>query len=334
VNAVSTQDLPRAAELEQYRRELTGYCYRMLGSGYEAEDAVQNTMLRAWRALARFDDQAGLRPWLYRIATNVCIDMLNGRSRRALPMDVARVGTREGQLVDRRPGSAWIEPAPDSLVLPSVGEPAERAVARESVRLAFIAALQRLAPRQRAVLILRDVLQWRAAEVATLLESTTDSVHSTLRRARAALEPIDRDTTPGEPSDDHRALLAAYVDAFERQDVNALVALLREDAIVEMPPFELWLRGVADIRDWLIAHDALRDHVLVPVRANGGPAAAVYVPTAPGGTSSAFAIHVLDVVDGRISAIRSFIDPGLFALFGLPLRRSGDSGGSARGSIT
>jgi RNA polymerase sigma-70 factor (ECF subfamily) len=305
--------------LEHYRRELTGYCYRMLGSAHEAEDAVQNTMLRAWRALPRFDDQAGLRPWLYRIATNVCIDMLNGRSRRALPMDVARVGTSEGRLIDRRPGSAWIEPAPDSLVLPSDGDPAERAVARESVRLAFIAALQRLAPRQRAVLILRDVLHWRAGEVAALLESTTDSVNSSLRRARAALEPIDRDSTPGQPSDDDRATLAAYVEAFERDDVNALVALLREDAIVEMPPFELWLRGAADIRDWLIAHDALRDHLLVPIQANGAPAAAVYVPTAPGGMPTAFAIHVLAVVDGRISAIRSFIDPELFVLFGLPL---------------
>ena len=319
MNAVSTTGLPGAAELEQYRRELTGYCYRMLGSAYEAEDAVQNTMLRAWRALPRFDDQAGLRPWLYRIATNVCIDMLNGRSRRALPMDVARVGTSEGRLIDRQPGSAWIEPAPDSLVLQSAGDPTERVVARESVRLAFIAALQRLAPRQRAVLILRDVLHWRAAEVATLLESSTDSVNSSLRRARATLEPIDRDSTPNEPSDDHRALLDAYVDAFERQDVNALVSLLREDAIVEMPPFELWLRGATDIRDWLIAHDALRDHRLVPIRANGAPAAAVYVPAAPGGTPTAFAIHVVDVVDGRISAIRSFIDSGLFALFGLPL---------------
>jgi RNA polymerase sigma-70 factor (ECF subfamily) len=237
-------------------------------------------------------------------------------------MDVARVGTSEGRLIDRRPGSAWIEPAPDSLVLPSDGDPAERAVARESVRLAFIAALQRLAPRQRAVLILRDVLHWRAGEVAALLESTTDSVNSSLRRARAALEPIDRDSTPGQPSDDDRATLAAYVEAFERDDVNALVALLREDAIVEMPPFELWLRGAADIRDWLIAHDALRDHLLVPIQANGAPAAAVYVPTAPGGMPTAFAIHVLAVVDGRISAIRSFIDPELFVLFGLPLEHT------------
>ncbi len=318
MNAVSTSSHPRTAELEQHRRELTGYCYRMLGSGHEAEDAVQNTMLRAWRALPRFADDDALRPWLYRIATNVCIDMLNGRARRALPMDVARVGTRAGRLIDRRPASEWVEPAPDSLVLPTIADPAERAVARESVRLAFIAALQRLAPRQRAVLILRDVLHWRAAEVATLLESSTDSVNSTLRRARTALEPIDRDTTPHEPAADHRDLLAAYVDAFERDDIDALVRLLREDAIVEMPPFELWLRGAADIRAWLITHDALRAHVLVPLEANGAPAAAVYVPPMPGATPAAFAIHVLDVVDGRISAIRSFLDPRLFALFGLP----------------
>ena len=319
MNAVTTTGLPRAAELEQYRRELTGYCYRMLGSAYEAEDAVQNTMLRAWRALPRFDDQAGLRPWLYRIATNVCIDMLNGRSRRALPMDVARVGTSEGQLIDRRPGSAWIEPAPDSLVLPSTAIPRSAWSrvnpygSRSSPRCSGSRRVN--APCSSCATCCTGA----PAEVATLLESTTDSVNSSLRRARAALEPIDRDSTPSEPSDDHRALLAAYVDAFERQDVNALVALLREDAIVEMPPFELWLRGAADIRDWLIAHDALRDHLLVPVRANGAPAAAVYVPNAPGGTPTAFAIHVLDVVDGRISAIRSFIDPGLFALFGLPL---------------
>ena len=165
-----------AEELEPYRRELTGYCYRMLGSVHEAEDAVQDAMLHAWRALATFEDRAGLRPWLYRIATNVCIDMLKGRSRRALPMDVAPVGTSEGRLVDRRADETWIEPAPDSLILSFDGDPAERAVSQESVRLAFIAALQHLAPRQRAVLILRDVLRWRAAEVAVLLETSADAV--------------------------------------------------------------------------------------------------------------------------------------------------------------
>ena len=185
MSAVTASAAIPAEQLEQYRRELTGYCYRMLGSIHEAEDAVQDTMLRAWKALARFEDRAGLRPWLYRIATNVCLDMLKSRSRRALPMDVAPVGTSEGRLIDRRPDESWIGPAPDSLTLAFDGDPAEHAVSRESVRLAFIAALQHLAPRQRAVLILRDVLRWRAAEVAVLLETSSDAVNSALRRARA-----------------------------------------------------------------------------------------------------------------------------------------------------
>ena len=304
--------------MEPYRRELTGYCYRMLGSVHEAEDAVQDTMLRAWKALDRFDDRAGLRPWLYRIATNVCIDMLKGRSRRALPMDVARVGTSEDRLIDRRSDETWIGPAPDSVTLSFDTDPAERAVSHESVRLAFIAALQHLAPRQRAVLILREVLRWRAAEVAELLETSADAVNSALRRARAALEGTERDSAPSEPSPDNRELLAAYIDAFDRHDVEALVTLLRDDAVVEMPPFDLWLRGTDDIRQWLIAVDALADHTLTPVSANGSPAVAVYRPDEPGGEPTAFAIHVLDVVAGRISAIHSFIDPTLFEHFGLP----------------
>jgi RNA polymerase sigma-70 factor (ECF subfamily) len=209
---------------------------------------------------------------------------------------------------------------PDSLILPLNGDPAEHAASRESVRLAFIAALQHLAPRQRAVLILRDVLRWSAAEVAVLLETSPDAVNSALRRARAALPPIDRDSAPSKPSVDDRELLAAYIDAFERHDVEALVALLHDDAVVEMPPFEFWLRGADDIRHWLIAVDALADHVLRPVSANGSPAAAVYRPESPGAQPTAFAIHVLDVVAGRISAIHSFIDPTLFELFGLPSR--------------
>ena len=188
---------------------------------------------------------------------------------------------------------------------------------RESVRLAFIAALQHLAPRQRAVLILRDVLRWRAAEVAVLLETSSDAVNSALRRARAGLEGTQRDSAPSEPSAEDAALLAAYIDAFERHDVEALVSLLRDDAIVEMPPYDLWLRGIDDIREWLIAVDALADHTLTPVRANGAPAAAVYRPEEPGGEPTAFAIHVLDVVAGRISAIHSFMDPTLFEAFGL-----------------
>ncbi len=319
VSADSAGTAIPAEQLEQYRRELVGYCYRMLGSIYEAEDAVQDAMLRAWRALPTFEDRTGLRPWLYRIATNVCIDMLRGRSRRALPIDVAPVASGELRRGDARPEATWIQPAPDSLVLPADGDPAERAVSRESVRLAFIAALQHLAPRQRAVLILRDVLRWRAAEVAALLETSTDAVNSTLRRARAALPAMDRDAAPTQPLPSDRELLAAYIDAFERNDVGALVGLLRDDAILDMPPFELWMQGPDDIRRWLVAVDALGQEQLTPVYANGSPAVAVYRPQAPGAPPTAFSIQVLDIVAGRISAIHVFLDPALFELFGLPV---------------
>jgi RNA polymerase sigma-70 factor (ECF subfamily) len=305
-------------QLEQYRGELTGYCYRMLGSIHEAEDAVQETMLRAWRALATFEDRTGLRPWLYRIATNACIDMLKGRSRRALPIDVAPVATGELRRGDARPEARWIQPAPDGLVLPPDGDPAERVVSRESVRLAFIAALQYLAPRQRAVLILRDVLRWRAAEVAVLLETSTGAVNSALRRARAALAAVDRDSTRSQPSAGDRELLSAYIDAFERSDVDALVGLLRDDAVLEMPPFELWMRGPDDIRRWLVAVDAFGQELFTPIKSNGSPAVAVYRPRSPGGRPTAFSIQVIDNVAGRIGGIHVFVDPALFLLFGLP----------------
>jgi len=318
VSAVTTTGAIPAEQLEQYRRELVGYCYRMLGSIHEAEDAVQDTMLRAWRALAAFEDRAGLRPWLYRIATNVCLDMLKGRSRRALPMDIAPIATGDLRRGDPRPEATWIQPAPDSLILPPDGDPAEHAVSQESVRLAFIAALQHLAPRQRAVLILRDVLRWHAAEVATLLDTSADAVNSVLRRARVALTAIDRDSAPSQPSAGDRELLAAYVSAFERNDVDALVALLRDDAILEMPPFELWMQGRDDIRRFLLAVDACHEELVTPVGANGSPAVAVYRPAAPGGLPTAFALHVLDVVGGRINVMHVFLDPALFELFGLP----------------
>jgi RNA polymerase sigma-70 factor (ECF subfamily) len=291
----------------------------MLGSIYEAEDAVQDTMLRAWRARDTFEDRTGLRPWLYRIATNVCIDMVKGRSRRALPMDVAPVATGEFRRGEARPESTWIQPVPDRLILPPDGDPAERAVSRESVRLAFIAALQHLAPRQRAVLILRDVLRWRAGEVAVLMETSADAVNSALRRARAAVAAVDRESAPSQPSAADRELLTAYVDAFERNDVDALVGLLREDAILQMPPFELWMRGPDDIRRWLLAVDAFGQERLTPISANGSPAAAVYRPPAPGDQPTAFSIQVLDVVNGRIGGIHVFLDPALFKIFGLPL---------------
>jgi RNA polymerase sigma-70 factor (ECF subfamily) len=318
VSAVTATGAIPAEQLEPYRRELVGYCYRMLGSIHEAEDAVQDTMLRAWRALATFEDRTGLRPWLYRIATNVCLDMLKGRSRRALPMDVAPVATGELRRGDPRSEATWIQPAPDRLILPPDGDPAERVVSRESVRLAFIAALQHLAPRQRAVLILRDVLRWRATEVAVLLETSADAINSALRRARAALAAIDRDFAASQPVAADRELLAAYIDAFERDDVDALVGLLRDDAILEMPPFELWMQGPDDIRRWLLAVDAFGQELLTPVDANGSPAVAVYRPRTPGEQPTAFSIQVLDIVAGRISAIHVFLNPALFELFGLP----------------
>lgn len=317
----STNTIP-PEQLEQYRTQLTGYCYRMLGSIYDAEDAVQDTMLRAWKALPKYEDRTALRPWLYRIATNVCTDMLKGRSRRALPMDVVPVTTGELRRGDARPEMTWIQPAPDSLVLSFDADPAELAVARESVRLAFIAAMQHLAPRQRAVLILRDVLRWRAAEVAALLETSADAVNSALRRARATLAGVERDSAHSQPSAGDRELLAAYIDAFERHDLDALIGLLRDDAILEMPPFELWMRGSRDIRRWFLAHDVLGEELLTPVNANGSPAVAVYRPEAPGGQPKAFSIQVLDVVGGRISAIHVFLDPALFRLFGLRIEKA------------
>jgi RNA polymerase sigma-70 factor (ECF subfamily) len=234
-------------------------------------------------------------------------------------MDVAPVATGELRRGDRRPEATWIGPAPDNLVLPLGDDPAEQAVSRESVRLAFIAALQHLPPRQRGVLILRDVLRWRAAEVAVLLETSPDAVNSAVRRARAALAAVDRDSAAREPAPGDREVLTAYLDAFARHDVDALVALLRDDAVLEMPPFELWMRGPDDIRRWLVAADAFRQEQFIPVEANGSPAVAVYRPEAPGGRPRAFTIQVLDVVDGRIAAIHVFLDPTLFDLFGLPL---------------
>src|SRR5688572_3452544 len=230
-------------QLESYRVELTAYCYRMLGSAFEAEDAVQDTMMRAWRSIDRFEGRAALRSWLYRIATNVCLDMLNGRSRRARPMDLAPAQTADSPLGAALPDGAWVEPVPDSRVVPVGGDPAEVTVLRESIRLAFVAALQHLPPKQRAVLILREVLQWQATEVAELLDTTVASVNSALQRARATLATKDVGDTPDQPTDDdQRALLARYVDAFERYDLDSLTALLHEDATWSMPPYELWLQ--------------------------------------------------------------------------------------------
>jgi RNA polymerase sigma-70 factor (ECF subfamily) len=312
-------------DLERHRAELTAYCYRMLGSAFEAEDAVQETLVRAWRAIDSFEGRAALRTWLYRIATNVCFDMLKGRQRRARPMDLGPASTADSPLPVPLPEVAWIEPIPDSLLLPEGGDPAEVAVSRETVRLAFVTALQHLPPRQRAVLILREVLRWKASEVAELLDTTVASVNSALQRARTTLaESNPAATDPFQPMDDEQqALLARYVDAFERYDLDSLVSLLHEDATQSMPPYELWLRGHDDIRRWFLGTGiGCRGSRVVPtVAANGLPAFGQYKPSGPNGGLEPWSLQVVEISAGRIIGLNFFLDTTrLFPLFGLPLR--------------
>lgn len=312
--------------LEAHRSELTGYCYRMLGSAFEAEDAVQETMVRAWRSYERFEGRASLRSWLYRIATNVCLDLLKGSQRRARPMDLASPSSVDSPIGTGLPEAAWIGPIPDQRVLASAGDPAETAVARESIRLAFISALQRLAPRQRAVLILREVLSWSASEVAELLGSSVASVNSALQRARATLAASGDGAAeaPAQPLDDaQQALLRRYVDAFERFDMDALTAVLHEDSTLSMPPYALWLRGRADILKWLLGPGGgCEGSHLVPVRANGRAGFGQY--RADG---KPWALQVIETADGRVTALQSFLDTErLFPLFGLPPRYEGPTG--------
>jgi RNA polymerase sigma-70 factor (ECF subfamily) len=325
-DVVQTPTRELELRLDEYRAELTAHAYRMLGSAFEAEDAVQETLLRAWRSLDRFEGRAALRTWLYRIATNVCLDMLRGRQRRALPMDLGPARTADAPLGEALPEVTWLEPIPDARVLPAGGDPAELAESRETIRLAFVAALQHLPPRQRAVLILREVLRWKATEVAELLDTTVASVNSALQRARAGLAASDV-TVAGtsEPEDDEqRALLARYVDAFERYDMDSLTALLHEDATWSMPPYELWLRTHRDIRRWCLGPGiGCRGSRLVPTVASGSPAFGQYKP-APGGGYEPWSLQVLELSAGRITGISFFLDTArLFPLFGLPARLEG-----------
>lgn len=304
-------------ELEGLRGPLLGFCYRMLASAHDAEDAVQETMIRAWRGLGNLDDPSGLRPWVYKIATNVCIDAANDRRRRALPMDLTTPDDGRGNLGAPLGESAWVSPIPTGNA--GLGDPVERAMSQESIRLAFVAALQHLLPRQRAVLILRDVLRWRAAEVAVLLGTSVDAVHSSLRRARAALaQARDGDPTPpaaNGPVDPR--LLRRYVDAFERFDIDAIVSLLHHDAVVSMPPYAFWLRGRDAFRDWLRSHEtACRYARLALTEANGGPAVALYRR----GATDAFepvGLQVPQWRDGEVVSLHVFLQPALFDLFGL-----------------
>lgn len=316
---------PDFGDLERHRRELTGYCYRMLGSPFEAEDAVQDTLLRAWRSRERFEGRASLRSWLYRIATNVCLDMLSGRERRARPMDLGPARSPDGPIGEILPEVTWIEPVPDGLVVAEDGDPAAVAESRETIRLAFVAALQHLPPRQRAVLILREVLHWKAAEVADLLDTTVASVNSALQRARATLEAADFHGLASGASlgERERELLARYVDAFERYDIDALTALIHEDATQSMPPYELWLSGREHIFGWWFGPGiACRGSRVVPtVAANGLPAFGQYKPSATGAGYEPWALQVLRLEHGRVAELTFFLGTEtLFPLFGLPAR--------------
>ncbi len=318
---------PGAAEqeLEQYRAELTAYCYRMLGSPFEAEDAVQETLLRAWRGLDRFEGRAALRSWLYRIATNVCFDMLNARERRARPMDLGPAREPVESNLNALPEVTWIEPVP-ATALAAESDPAEVAVAHETIRLAFVAALQHLPPRQRAVLILCEVLRWKASEVADLLETSVASVNSALQRARATLETSDvgADRAPLDEAD--RELLSRYVAAFEAYDIEALTSLIHEDATQSMPPYDLWLSGREDIFEWWLGPGiGCRGSRVIPtVAANGSPAFGQYKPSESGSGFDPWALQVLEVSDGRIVELTFFLDTDrVFPLFGLPPRLDG-----------
>lgn len=315
---------PVEFQLEAYRHELTGYCYRMLGSVFDAEDAVQDTLIRAWRGVDRFEGRAALRSWLYRIATNVCLTMASSAQRRVRPMDLGPAGsglaTHPGE---PRPEEIWVGPAPDDRVLPERDDPADVVAGRESIRLAFVAALQHLPPRQRAVLILREVLAWSAQEVADLLDTSVAGVNSALQRARATLAAADTAADLHEPADgDRKALLARYVRAFEAYDLEALTALLHEDATLSMPPLPLWLRGIDDIIAWMAGTGGgCRGSRLVPVAANGMPAFGQYRRAADGSGYEPWALIVVELSGDRIAAFNNFLDTArLFPVFGLPAR--------------
>jgi RNA polymerase sigma-70 factor, ECF subfamily len=312
-------------QLEQHRAELRAYCYRMLGSPFEADDAVQETLIKAWRGFERFEGRAALRSWLYRIATNVCLDMLSGRERRARPMDLGPAREPVESNLNTLPEVTWIEPVPDDLVVPAEADPAEVAVARETIRLAFVAALQHLPPRQRAVLILCEVLRWKSSEVAELLETSVASVNSALQRARATLDESNLSAADTAPSVDEAdaELLARYVEAFERYDMDALTSLIQEDATQSMPPFDLWLSGRDDILSWWVGPGGgCRGSRVIPtVSANGAPAFGQYKPSASGNGYEPWALQVLEIADGRIVEFTFFLDTErLFPLFGLPPR--------------
>ncbi len=307
-----------AEELEEHRPGLTALCYRMLGSVFDAEDAVQETLARAWRARAGFEGRSSVRSWLYRIATNICLDLLRSQPRRARPVDLGPSSPPEisylGEMMTDFP---WVQPVPDSLLLTGREDPAEMVVYRETVKLAFIAAVQQLVPLQRAVLILHDVLGWRSREIATLLDSSVPAVNSALQRARAKLAA--QPALEGKPvSAADRRLAESYLRAFEAYDIDALVQLMHDDAIQMMPPFALWLRGSADIARWMLGPGAeCRGSRMLPTSANGCLAFGQY-RVDPEGGHRPWGLHVLELSRGKVAVLHVFLGEAIFRAFGLP----------------
>lgn len=306
-------------DLETYRRELTGYCYRMLGSGSEAEDAVQETMIKAWNGRDEFSGRSSTRTWLYRIAHNVCVDMLRSPQRRARPMELGpSTPTSEAELGAPLSDTAFVQPIADSKVIDLTADPADVALARESIRLAFVAALQHLPPLQRSVLILCEVLAWRATEAAELLEQTVAAVNSALQRARKTLATRREPVLMPMMDSRHTALLRQYVEAFERYDIDRLVSLLRDDVVLSMPPFKLWLSGPDDCAAWFRGKGIVcKDSRLLPVMVNGTAGFGAYHLVEPG-LWEPFAIQIIEASEGRIVGHHNFLYPELFPELGLP----------------
>jgi len=307
---------------DPFRPELLAYCYRMLGSVHDAEDQVQETLIRAWRSFGQFQGRASLRTWLYRIATNECLRAIEKRGRRPLPSGLGQPDENpEAPLAATKPEVPWLQPIPDALLRPESADPASVAVSRANIRLALIAALQYLPARQRAVLILRDVLGWRAAEVAELLGTTITAANGVLQRARAQLRQVaPAEDEIREPADPHDlALLNRYAAAFENADIGALTELLRDDAVLEMPPLPTWFAGREQIGRFLQSHLVHQPgaYIMIPTAANGQPALAEYRRDQDG-VHRAHTVQVLTLNDSRVARVVAFHDPGLFAAFGLP----------------
>ena len=312
-------DLDLEPALEGHRRELTGYCYRMLGASSEAEDAVQETMVRAWQAYDRFEGRSSLRSWLYRIATNVCLDMHRSPQRRARPMDMGpSTPTADVVLVAQLPELTFVQPVLDARVIDLGADPGEVVTARESIRLAFVSALQHLPARQRSALILCDVLRWPAVEAAQVLGLTVAAINSALQRARATLDRHRGEQLDTTVSPQDRALLARYVDAFERYDIDALVELMRQDVVMSMPPWPMWLQGPSELADWFTGQGIVCRHGrLLPVQVNGTAGFGNYHFVGPGRWEP-WAIQVVEVAEGKIVGHHNFLYPERFADFGLP----------------